>query len=739
MVSDAWGVDDGYWDALGDWHETSAETAAALRATMGATEGVEAPEPLHPLRVTHLGERAPVDGPGELTLEDGTQIEVEVELPPDLPIGYHTFRPRSDEDVDATRLIVSPGRCHLPDDLHSWVLTVQLHSCRSERSWGIGDLGDLRRIGTWAAVRGAGFVALNPLHAPLPTQHVQPSPYFPSSRRWLNPLYLQIDELPGAGDPEIVGLAASARGLLSQRLIDRDEVWRHKLAALEHLWEQSRQSGPDKRLKEWRAAQGESLETYARFCALAEHHDCGWTSWPVEHRHPGAPAVGTFAASHADRVAFWAWVQLLLDDQLDRANETVPLLQDLAIGVDPDGAEAWTYQDLLAPGVRVGAPPDRFNTAGQDWGLPPFIPWKLRAAGYKPLAELWRSSLRQGGGLRIDHVMGLFRLYWLLPDHGPADGAYVRYPADELLAVLAVESVRAGAIVVGEDLGTVEEGVRARLQTAGILSTRLVWFDWEPPDRFPVQALAAVTTHDLPTLAGVWSLDDVADQRAAGLPVDEDQAAQMRARIADLAGAADDASVEDVVVGVHRRLAGAPSVLVAATLEDALAVTQRPNMPGTVTERPNWSLALPLPLDEALGDPLVNAVAASLREGRRHHAPPELPPSDAPEPPGSPAPAPLGSGSFASNSDPDPTPPPPPPPPPDAAPGDQNGRPTPHLSSPALMPPPPPPPPLPLVPAEQIDLSIDIAKSTMPADAWAPAAPAVPPTAPADDPAPTDA
>ena len=625
MVSDAWGVDDGYWDALGQWHETSAETAAALRSTMGATEGVEAPEPRHPLRVTHLGERAPVDSPGELTLEDGTQIEVEVELPADLPIGYHTFRPRSDEDLDATRLIVSPGRCHLPDDLHSWVLTVQLHSCRSERSWGIGDLGDLRRIGTWAAVRGAGLVALNPLHAPLPTQHVQPSPYFPSSRRWLNPLYLQIDELPGAGDPEIVGLATSARELLSQRLIDRDEVWRHKLAALEHLWAQS---GPDKRLKEWRASQGESLETYARFCALAEHHDCGWTSWPVEHRHPRAPAVTTFAASHADRVAFWAWVQLLLDDQLDRANETVPLLQDLAIGVDPDGAEAWTYQDLLAPGVRVGAPPDRFNTAGQDWGLPPFIPWKLRDAGYEPLAELWRSSLRKGGGLRIDHVMGLFRLYWLLPDQGPADGAYVRYPADELLAVLAVESVRAGAIVVGEDLGTVEEGVRDRLQMAGILSTRLVWFGWEPPEQFPVQALTAVTTHDLPTLAGVWSHDDVADQRAAGLPVDEDQATQMRARIADLAGTGDDASVEDVVVGVHRRLAGTPSVLVAATLEDALAVTQRPNMPGTVTERPNWSLALPLPLDEALGDPLVNAVAASLREGRRHHAPPELAPGD---------------------------------------------------------------------------------------------------------------
>ena len=637
MVSDAWGVDDGYWDALGGWHETSAETAAALREAMGSLAGAAEPGPTpeHPLRVVHLGEAAPIDAPGDLTLEDGTELRVAGTLPDDLPIGYHTLRPlappegsvegsEGSGDALPTRLIVSPGRCHLPDDLHSWLLTVQLHSCRSERSWGIGDLGDLRRIGTWATVRGAGLLALNPLHAPLPTRHVQPSPYFPSSRRWLNPLYLHIDELPGAADdPEILRWAAEARALLAQRLIDRDAVWAAKRAALERIWAIAR---PDARLVEWRADQGEALETYARFCALAEHHDKGWTEWPDEHRHPSSPGVSAFAEAHPERVAFWAWVQLLLDEQLDAANATIPLLQDLAIGVDPDGAEAWCYQDIMAMHVRVGAPPDRFNTGGQDWGLPPFVPWKLRDAGYRPLAELWRSSLRAGGGLRIDHVMGLFRLFWLLPDQGPAEGAYVRYPADELLAVLAIESTRAGALVVGEDLGTVEDGVRARLAMAGILSTRLVWFDWEPPEQFPTQALAAVTTHDLPTIAGIWTHDDVADQRAAGLPVDEDQAGQMRARVAELSGAGDDAPVEEVVVGVHRRLAGAPSMLVAATMEDALAVTQRPNMPGTVSERPNWSLALPVLLDDALADPLVNAVAATLREGRRRTTPTGPPP-----------------------------------------------------------------------------------------------------------------
>jgi 4-alpha-glucanotransferase len=645
MVSDAWGVDDGYWDAGGGWHETSAETARALRIAMGSDDGGADPGPPaeHPLRVTHLGEAAPVDAPADLTLEDGTELAVEGTLPPDLPIGYHTLRPRDGAPGDPgwrpTRLVVSPGRCHLPDDLHSWVLTVQLHSCRSDRSWGIGDLGDLRRIGSWASVRGAGLVALNPLHAPLPTDHVQPSPYYPSSRRWRNPLYLQVDELPGASlDPDVTRLGEEARALSGQRLIDRDAVWRLKRAALERLWASA---GPgDARLQAWRQREGDALESYARFCALAEHHGGGWTSWPAEHRHPSSPGVSAFASQHADRVAFWAWVQLLLDDQLEEANRTVPLLQDLAIGVDPDGAEAWSYQDLLAArGVRVGAPPDHFNTAGQDWGLPPFVPWKLRDAGYRPLAELWRSSLREGGGLRIDHVMGLFRLFWLLSDQGPAEGAYVRYPADELLAVLAIESTRAGALVVGEDLGTVEDGVRDRLAMGGILSTRLVWFDWDPPEHFPRQALAAVTTHDLPTVAGVWSHDDVADQRAAGLAVDEEAAWQMRHRVAELSGAGDGGSVEDVIVGVHRRLAGAPSMLVSATIEDALAVTQRPNMPGTVSERPNWSLALPLPLDEVLADPLLNKVAASLREGRRLTAPePPLPPPEPvpdpePEPP----------------------------------------------------------------------------------------------------------
>src|SRR5690606_2370406 len=339
----------------------------------------------------------------------------------------------------------------------------------------------------------------------------------------------------------------------------------------------------------------------------------GWRAWPAELRRPDAPAVDRVAADPADRVAFWAWVQHLAADQLRRAEEPVALLTDLAVGVDPDGADAWALQDLLAEGVSVGAPPDEFNRAGQDWGLPPFVPHALREAGYAPLASLWRAAMGHGGGVRIDHVMGLFRLFWIPPGGGPEDGAYVRYRADELLAVLAIESARAGAVVVGEDLGTVEPEVRAALGEAGVLSYRLVWFEGAPPEEWPAQALAAVTTHDLPTVAGVWSGDDAADQRAAGIEPDEAALAGLRDRLVALTGLGPDADVEDVVVAVHARLARAPSALVAATLEDMLALRRRPNLPGTTHERPNWSIGLPVPLADVFTDPLVDRVVEALR------------------------------------------------------------------------------------------------------------------------------
>ncbi|MBV8957664.1 MAG: 4-alpha-glucanotransferase, partial [Actinobacteria bacterium] len=307
--------------------------------------------------------------------------------------------------------------------------------------------------------------------------------------------------------------------------------------------------------------------------------------------------IAEFAADFGERIRFHQWVQWLLDQQLGEASSVVPLMNDLAIGVDPAGADAWMWQDVFSLGMRVGAPPDEFNTDGQDWGLPPFDPWRLRMACFDPFVQTVRSGLRGGGGLRVDHVMGLFRLFWIPPGRGPDEGVYVRYPWQELLDILALESVRAGAFAVGEDLGTVEPEMREELARRNVLSTRVLWFEEDPPPTWPRQSLAAVTTHDLPTVAGVWTGIDSPDP--------------MRARLVARTGLDVDAPVSAAVAAAYEAVARAPSMLVAASLDDVLEVRERPNHPGD-DDRPNWSLALPMPLEAVVSDARVERVAQEL-------------------------------------------------------------------------------------------------------------------------------
>jgi 4-alpha-glucanotransferase len=322
--------------------------------------------------------------------------------------------------------------------------------------------------------------------------------------------------------------------------------------------------------------------------------------------------VARAAVEHHDRVRFHQWLQWLLDLQLEQASSRLDLMHDLAVGFAPGGFDAWAWQDLLAPGTSIGAPPDEFNTQGQSWGLPPFDPWKLRAANYQPFVETIRASLRHAGALRIDHALGLARLYWVPDGVEPAEGVYVRYPFAELLEVIARESEAAGAYVVAEDLGTSAPDILEALAQRALLSYRLVWFEEKEPDEYPELAMAAVTTHDLPTIAGLWSRRDIEVQEGLGLRPNADGWEEIRTRLGALAGVEDDAQVEEVIVGVHRALAGAPSLLVSGTLDDAIAVVERPNMPGTMTEWPNWCLALPLPLEEIESLPLADAVAGAL-------------------------------------------------------------------------------------------------------------------------------
>jgi 4-alpha-glucanotransferase len=614
MATDAWGIDDGWADTDGRWHAAPHETLAAIAAALGRSDADQPPG--RPVRVVRPGVATPLAVRSHLVLEDGIDLGTVEHLPPDLPLGLH--RLIAIDGALETTVIVSPGRCHLPPALRTWGLTMQVPTARSRSGWGIGDLADVRALATWLDGLGAGALALSPLHAPAPVTPIQTSPYYPSSRRWRSPLLLRVDEVSGAAAlPEVAALAAEARSASAGPVIDRDAVWQRQSAALELLWAQ-RSPSTQTALDRWRADEGSALEGWARYCALAEKHGARWSRWPATLRHPEDPAVADAADALADRVAFHAWLQLLVEQQLQAANVgDVRLIQDLAIGVDPDGADAWQLQDLLALDVSVGAPPDDFAPQGQRWGLPPFVPWRLRDAGYRPLAELLRASMADGGGLRVDHVMGLSRLFWIPGDHPAADGTYVRFHGRELLEVLAMESARAGALVVGEDLGTVEDGFRNELRATGVLSTRLVWFEDDPPERYPGEALAMVTTHDLPTIAGVWTGADEAELEALGRPTPPDERGTLHRRLDALVALPPDAPVGPVIDAVHRRLGRSAAMLTLATLEDLCEVPERPNVPGTTTERPNWSRALPLAVEDVADDPAVAQHARHLAEGRR--------------------------------------------------------------------------------------------------------------------------
>jgi 4-alpha-glucanotransferase len=635
VATDRWGIDDRYVDALGVEHLTTRETRAAIRAAMGrdparapvdADADAASADPAggdndddddtgadpaeRRVRVVRAGQVAAVDAPGKLTLEDGTVIGVERALPPDLPAGYHRLHAR--EGAGETLVLVTPGACYLPDGLRTWGWAAQLYAARSRESWGIGDLGDLKRLGRWSRqALGAGVVMVNPLTATTPVPPIEASPYYPSSRRFRNPLFLRVEDVPDAAalGPELERLANAGRALNAERRIDRNAVFKLKMAALEAIF--ARFTGAPAFDGYWNA-QGESLTQFAAYCALGEQHGRDWRRWPDELRRPGEAGVSRFITEHARRVRFHAWLQWLIDAQLASASAEIPVIHDLPIGLDIAGADAWCWQDLMAQGISVGAPPDEFADQGQDWGLTPFIPHKLRAAGYQPFIETIRSMLQHAGGLRIDHVMGLFRLFWIPRALGAVHGTYVRFAADELLAIVAIESQRARAFIVGEDLGTVEEGVREKLAEQRMLSYRLMYFEPGRPREFPRMALSSVTTHDLPTVAGLWTGGDLAESHAAGIPQNEAGMHNLRRKLAEDAAIPADAPVEDAIELTYRALARAPSRVILATLDDALGVIERPNMPGTVTAWPNWSLALPLPLEELEAAPLPRRVAAAM-------------------------------------------------------------------------------------------------------------------------------
>jgi 4-alpha-glucanotransferase len=546
-----WGVLPSYWSYLGQLTETSAETEDAILKAMGAT--------------------------GE--------------------------RPRS-----ARRLKLPPEACAVGPN-RAWGWAVQLYSARSRDSWGIGDMADLRRLAKWSRKQGAEVLLINPLGAQTPILPYEASPYYASSRRFRNTMYIRIEEVEGAEQvaAELEPLRTAAHKLNDQRLIDHDEVFRLKSRALEAIFK----AAPDPpRLGPWAHSKGQALRDFATYNALAEEHGPAWRSWPAELRHPKGAGVDAERRRLSRRVAFHVWQQFHLDRQMARAAREIGLITDVPVGFASDGFDAWRWQDLLAPEMRVGAPPDEFFRDGQDWGLPPFDPWKLRRAHYEPFIEAIRSATTHAAGIRLDHVMGLFRLFWIPTGSGAGGGAYVRYPASDLLAVLAHESRRAKTFVIGEDLGLVEPAVRNRLRQRGALSYRLLWFEGPTPEQWPKNSVAAVGTHDLPTLAGTWNLSEP-DHRQH----------RLRQRLVDVTHAPDGTPPIDVAAGTYAALGASRSRIVLASMEDALSVEERPNVPGTTTEFPNWRLALPQSLEaiETADGPL--RISRVLQEGRLRKRP----------------------------------------------------------------------------------------------------------------------
>jgi 4-alpha-glucanotransferase len=631
------GIATSFTDAVGRLREVSDSTLRAVLEAMGPAPGATAWPPVVVARQGRRCDWRPPEGePVTLALEGGAERPLPAELPGDLPPGRHRLAGRT----GATTLVVAPGRCHLPAVLaeggRAWGWAAQLYAVRSRSSWGIGDLGDLAGLLASTAPLGAGFALLNPLHAASPGE---PSPYNPSSRVFRNPLYLRVEDVPelaalaGGERERVEALARAGRDLPARDRIDRPAVYRLKDEAL-RLAHRALARLPDRRagLAAYRAATA-NLEPFATFCALQHVHGRDWRVWPAAYRDPGRPEVAAFGAEHGDEVGYHAWLQWLLDEQLAAATPDgaiLGVLNDLAIGFAPDGFDAWSFQGELAAGITVGAPPDPLGPCGQDWGLPAFVPDRLAAGGYEPFAQTIRAGMAHAAGLRIDHVMGLFRLFWIPEGADPAEGTYVRYPADDLLGVLALESMAAEALVVGEDLGTIEHGVRERLEAEGVLSYRLAWFEHGPGGArrraadYPRLALAATTTHDLPTVAGFFSGSDLRHLYDIGVAApggDEqaDQAAQRASlrRLLEDEGllAPGEESIEAIVAALYGFLARTPSMLVAATLEDAVEAHDRPNVPGTIDQRPNWSLPLPVRLEELADDPRVRRLAGIVSAG----------------------------------------------------------------------------------------------------------------------------
>ena len=627
-------------------------------------------------------------GPGLSVLEirflkDQRHVRIEIPAPQDLALGYYNLTIQAKGlvggSVGTMRIIVAPRQCYIPPAIEAnqrvWGLALQLYSLSSDRNWGCGDFTDLGRIVKWAGKElGAGVIGLNPLHALRNTSPYHISPYAPSSRLYFNELYIDLERLPEFYVSEKAQqvfrapeFQAKLQTLRANRQVDYEAIATAKRAMLELTYRtflSEAYSGEEPNLQPTSArgrlferfiqTEGTPLEEYAIFQTLEEERrliqskSATWHDWPKQYLTHGQP-VREYAKRHRKRIRFFQYIQWVASGQLNearRAAEQLPmpigLYHDVALGADRNGAEAWIYQSVLALQADCGAPPDTFAPEGQNWGLPPINPHALRASGYELMIQLLRNNFRCGGAIRLDHVMAFFRLFWIPRGRPASEGTYVRYPFEDLLAIVALESTRSKTLVIGEDLGTVPDWIREQLARARVLSYRVLYFErgtdgtMKPPGDYPMQSLAVVTTHDLPTLTGFWSGEDLHVRSGLGAFPDDasrqrawDERHQTKASILsalkredllptgiteDLATAP--AMTIELCQAIHRYLARTPSSIVLMNLEDGLGELSQTNLPGTVDSHPNWTRKYAVRVDDMFCDDRLRQLGAVLRSTR---------------------------------------------------------------------------------------------------------------------------
>lgn len=603
------GIEPGYWDLSGRWHATPIETKRALLAA--------------------------------LRLD-----------PSDEEVIAAAGRDLNDPGPDATA-----PTCPRPQELglgRAWGVTCQAYGLRSSRNAGIGDFEDIAFLAERLAAEGADFLGLSPLHALFPEDPARCSPYAPSTRRWLNELLIAVDW--ACRD---LGLAAieveDAGSLRAAELIDHPAVAAAKGRALKGLWQafQAAHLGGagtalGQAFRGWQADQGHDLERFCRFQVLAglvardQGRAVPFQEWPVEWRRPDTPEVAALAAQERATVDGRAFLQWLADRQLASSQERartagmrIGLYADLATGVVPDGAEAWADPEALVQGVTMGAPPDPLGPFGQNWNVVAPSPLVLACTDSAPLRATLRAAMRHAGAVRIDHALGLMRLFLIPPGGSAAEGAYVRYPYARLLRAVAEEARAHDCVVIGEDLGTVPDGFREPMLGAGLLGYRVVWFerDWEgdrsfrPPERFPAQALATVSTHDLPTVRGYFAAQDILWRERLGLYPDPGRVEEERRQRADEAALlldrlraegflGEEDGDEERAAALHRYLARSACDLAAVQLDDLVGELEQANLPGTIAEHPNWRRRCPRTIDELTAQPLAGRLLAIMRAER---------------------------------------------------------------------------------------------------------------------------